>query len=225
MTSTPHAVRAAAQLHEAVQDMARVVNRRNAQEDRMLMVHDDMETGIDDAESRAAMRVMIEVLTGRGFDVREPEWENPVLALDGVNSRRCEIQVGFGGQATWEYLPSNDAHIESADISRMVLRLLGAHTIDSGEPHAEPHPEVTPKGAVAHEMKARGLGVEIDVFIDDMVYAVGATIEITNPAKHERGAVNVTDDGAIWWECDFEELTGHATEIAETIADALALRQ
>jgi hypothetical protein len=75
----------------------------------------------------------------------------------------------------------------------------------------------------AHEMKARGLGVEVNVFIDEVAYAVDAAIEITNPARSERGAVHVTDDGAICWECDFDELTGQAAEIADTIADTLTL--
>jgi hypothetical protein len=184
-----------------------------------------VETDIDDTQSGAPMRAMIETLTGRGFNVRDLEWESLVFDLDGANFRRCELQVGFSGNVVWEYLPSKDAHIGSADISRMVLRLLGAHTIIPGEPHTKPHPQATPKGAVAHEMKARGLGVEINVLIDNIVYTVDALIEVTNPAKRERGVVSVTDDGAIYWECEFEELTEHATEIADTIADVLELCQ
>lgn len=44
---------------------------------------------------------------------------------------------------------------------------------------------------------------------------------ITNPEQPCRGTVRITDEGSIWWECYVNELTGHARELALTIADML----
>jgi hypothetical protein len=173
------------------------------------------------------MRVMAEMLAKRGLDVYSPEREEArLLTVANATQARCEIGVQDNGRVLWHYFPWAGADTEPAEISGMVLRMLDADTGDSAGQYAHFHKGATLKGAVAREIKARGMDADMEVYEDELFYDVVAEVVLTNPAKPERGLVRVTDDGAILWECDHGEKPERAAAIADTTADVLVtLRQ
>ena len=120
-------------------------------------------------------------------------------------------------------MPWSGTHTEPADISGMVLRLLGVPTPEPGNQYMDLYWHATLKGAMGREMRARGLTVKMGIFEDELFYTVDAEVKITNPEKPERGRVYITDDGFIRWECDSEEIPGRAVEVADTIASVLVV--
>jgi hypothetical protein len=178
-------------------------------------------------EAGAPMRVMAEMLAERGFDVYGPEREESwLLTIVNAIQARCEIGVEDSGRVFWRYFPWAGADTEPAEISGMVLRMLGAYTGDSAEQYAHLHRGATLKGAVAREIQARGLDADMEVYEDELFYDVDAEVILTNPAKPERGRVRVTDDGAILWECEHGEIPERAAAIADVTAEVLVtLRQ
>jgi hypothetical protein len=65
------------------------------------------------------------------------------------------------------------------------------------------------------------LGVCLDVYEDHDTYEVVAEIIVTNPGRPERGQVRVSDDGALMWECGYEEDLINTATIANMMATIL----
>ena len=168
------------------------------------------------------VRVMAEMLAERGFEVRGPVPEDERhLAVVGAARARCEIGIDNGRLFSY-YFPAAGAGTDPAELCGMVLRILGVDAGDSAEQYADLHRGATLKGAVAREIQARGLDADLAVYEDDVFYDVVAEVILANPAKPECGAVRVTDDGTILWECDYRGLPGRAAAVADTAADILA---
>jgi len=64
-------------------------------------------------------------------------------------------------------------------------------------------PDITFKGIVGLELKARGLDVGLEVYEDEDYYAAVAEIVVTSPESEEIARVRVTDDGGVTWERDY----------------------
>jgi hypothetical protein len=175
---------------------------------------------IDNAEPGKPMRMMAKLLAERGFDIRGPEHEESRrLTITNARSARCEIGIHDDQGIVWEYFPWSGSDTEPDEISCMVLRILGA---DKNQPASlDTRPVTTLKGAVARRTNARGLKADLDVYEDRELYDVVAEVVLTNPAKPERGVVRVTDDGVIFWECDYTEMPEGAIAIADTTADVV----
>lgn len=166
------------------------------------------------------MRLMAGMLAERGFDVRGPEYEESrLLTITNVKRARCEISVHDDEGVVWEYFPLAGGDTESAEISSIVLRILGADENPCRELDTRMH--LTLKGAVAREMRARGLKADLNVYENEEQYDVVAEVVLSNPAKPERGLVRLTDDGVILWECDHGGIAERAAVIVGTTADVL----
>ena len=143
------------------------------------------------------LRLVADGLAGAGLDVRPPADADGRLdiALPGA---RCTLAVGEGGSAEWEYWPwsPDDADPDlTADLATVLLtgrsgpqpRLASGHQREN----------VTFKGIVGLELKARGLDVELAVYRDETAFDTFAEIVVTVPGPGDVGGqVCVADDGA-----------------------------
>ncbi len=149
-----------------------------------------------------AMRAVAEKLAARGFGVRSPDWEESRrLTITSAERARCELTVEDGGSVRWDYRPRTGRGTDPAEMTGLVLRVLGA--AGAGEPRTRARPGVSLKGVVGRALAARGLKVGMEVYEDPDFYDVGAEIVVINPARPERGQVRVSDDGDVTWECRY----------------------
>ena len=150
------------------------------------------------------LRLVADGLAGAGLDVRPPADADGRLdiALPGA---RCTLAVGEGGSAEWEYWPwsPDDADPDlTADLATVLLtgrsgpqpRLASGHQREN----------VTFKGIVGLELKARGLDVELAVYRDETAFDTFAEIVVTVPGPGDVGGqVCVADDGGLTWTRDY----------------------
>jgi hypothetical protein len=169
-------------------------------------------------------------LAGRGLDVGQGEDRLLVIAWPGA---RCELSVGDCGQAEWEYSPWPPATASPGLLADLATTLL------TGRPGPFPRlaaEGTTLKGTVGHELRARGLKVELAVYAAAALDAF-AEIVATSPGAEGSAQVHVADDGDLTWIRDYEAAittmsgpgehgqagpVGVADAVAETVARAMA---
>jgi hypothetical protein len=188
----------------------------------MLTVFDDRGSADEGQEPAVPLRVVAQILTERGLDVRRPEHDKSRrLTVTDARSTRCEIDVYDDDGIRWKYFPSAGGSAEPTEISSVVRRVLDANKSSPAGADARVRRMDTLKGAVAREMNACGLKADLEIYEDHERYEVVAEVVLANPARPERGVVRVADDGVIRWEYDYGETPGDATVIADTTADVL----
>ncbi len=150
------------------------------------------------------LRLVADGLAGAGLDVRPPADGDGRLdiALPGA---RCTLAVGDCGGAEWEYCPWSPEEADpdlTADLATALLtgqagpqpRLGSGHQLEN----------VTFKGIVGLELKARGLDVELAVYCDETAFDTFAEIIATVPGPGGPGGqVCVTDEGGLTWTRDY----------------------
>ena len=141
-------------------------------------------------------------LPGAGFDVRPPadaDGSRLDIALPGV---RCTLAVGEGASVEWEYWPwsADDADPDlTADLATVLLTGRAGPQPRLGSGYQREN--VTFKGIVGLELKARGLDVELAVYCDETAFD---EIVATVPGTGEGGGqVCVADDGGLTWTRDY----------------------
>jgi hypothetical protein len=150
------------------------------------------------------LRLVADGLAGAGLDVRAPgDGEGRLdIALSGA---RCTLAVGEGGSAEWEYCPwsPDDADPDlTADLATVLLTGRAGPLPRLGSRHQLEN--VTFKGIVGLELKARGLDVELAVYCDETVFDTFAEIIATVPGPGDDGGqVCVTDEGGLTWTRDY----------------------
>jgi len=78
-------------------------------------------------EPGQAMRAVAEKLAARGVGVRLPEWQEcRRLTITSVERARCELTVEDGGPVRWYYRPRSGGGTDPAEMTGLVLRVLGA---------------------------------------------------------------------------------------------------
>jgi hypothetical protein len=110
----------------------------------------------------------------------------------------CELSLGEQGSLTWECRPFSGGAARPAEIAGMVLAALGS------EPRADcpcgslaPFPGVTLEGAAGRVLREHGMQVLLRVLeYDDARCEVHAEIEVTTPARRDRGTAHVDDERA-----------------------------
>jgi hypothetical protein len=158
----------------------------------------------DRAAPGELLRLLADGLTGAGLDVRPPaDGEGRLdIALPGA---RCTLAVGECGSAEWEYCPwsPQDADPDlTADLATVLLtgRAGPQPRLGSGYQFEN----VTFKGIVGLELKARGLDVELAVYCDETAFDTFAEIIATVPGPGDVGGqVCVTDEGGLTWTRDY----------------------
>ena len=140
-----------------------------------------------------------------GLDVRPPADADGCRLDIAWPGARCTLAVGEGGSAEWEYWPwsADDADPDlTADLATVLL---------TGRPGPQPRlgsrhqrENVTFKGIVGLELKARGLDVELAVYCDETAFDTFAEIIATVPGQGDGGGqVCVADDGGLTWTRDY----------------------
>ena len=150
------------------------------------------------------LRLVADGLTDSGLDVRAPGDGEGRLAIAWPGAR-CTLAVGDCGSAEWEYCPRSPADADpdlAADLATALLtgqagpqpRLGSGHQLEN----------VTFKGIVGLELKARGLEVELAVYCDETAFDTFAEIIATVPGSGDGGGqVCVTDEGGLTWTRDY----------------------
>jgi hypothetical protein len=158
----------------------------------------------DRAAPGELLRLLADGLTGAGLDVRPPaDGEGRLdIALPGA---RCTLAVGECGSAEWEYCPwsPQDADPDlTADLATVLLTGRAGPQPRLGSGHQ--FENVTFKGLVGLELKARGLDVELAVYCDETAFDTFAEIIATVPGPGDVGGqVCVTDEGGLTWTRDY----------------------
>jgi hypothetical protein len=151
------------------------------------------------------LRRVADGLTGAGLDARPPADADGCRLDIAWPGARCTLAVGEGGSTEWEYWPwsPDDADPDlTADLATVLL---------TGRPGPQPRlgsghqrENVTFKGIVGLELKARGLDVELAVYCDETVFDTFAEIIVTVPGQGDGGGqVCVADDGGLTWTRDY----------------------
>jgi len=158
----------------------------------------------DPAAPDELLRLVADGLTGAGLDVRPPaDGEGRLdIALPGA---RCTLAVGECGSAEWEYCPwsPQDADPDlTADLATVLLTGRAGPQPRLGSGHQ--FQNVTFKGIVGLELRARGLEVELAVYCDETAFDTFAEIIATVPGPGDAGGqVCVTDEGGLTWTRDY----------------------
>jgi hypothetical protein len=150
------------------------------------------------------LRLVADGLTGAGLDVSPPADGEGRLDIAWPGAR-CTLAVGEGGSAEWEYCPwsPDDADPDlTADLATVLLTGRAGPLPRLGSRHQLEN--VTFKGIVGLELKARGLDVELAVYCDETVFDTFAEIIATVPGPGDDGGqVCVTDEGGLTWTRDY----------------------
>jgi hypothetical protein len=176
----------------------------------------------------SAMHAVADGLTDHGLDIRGPAWEKTHhFNVINVPGALCELVIGENGSVTWEYRPIWDCRVDPAQVTAMILELLGASPAREGAAPACGYRGRTLMGAVGRAVRASGMRTHLSIVgQDDADCEVYSEVEMSNPAQPGRGTAWVSQDNAVRWECRFIDLvqgtqTFAPTDIAETIARSL----
>jgi hypothetical protein len=168
------------------------------------------------------LRLVADGLAGAGLDVRAPGGGEGRLAIAWPGAR-CTLAVG-DGSAEWEHCPwsPDDADPDlAADLATVLLTGQAGPQPRLGSGHQREN--VTFKGIVGLELKARGLEVELAVYCDETAFDTFAEIIATVPGQGDGGGqVCVTDDGGLTWTRDYWAGTAgvvSAPELCGQVAD------
>ena len=150
------------------------------------------------------LRLVADGLAGAGLDVSPPADGEGRLEIAWPGAR-CTLAVGEGGSAEWEYWPWSPADADpdlTADLATVLLTGQAGRQPRLGSGHQREN--VTFKGIVGLELKARGLDVEMAVYCDETAFDTFAEIIATIPGQGDDGGqVCVTDEGGLTWTRDY----------------------
>jgi hypothetical protein len=175
------------------------------------------------------LRLVADGLAGAGLDVRPPADADGCRLDIAWPGARCTLAVGEGGSAEWEYWPwsADDADPDlTADLATVLLTGCSGRQPRLGSGHQREN--VTFKGIVGLELKARGLEVELAVYCDETAFDVFAEIIATVPGPDDVGGqVCGADDGGLTWTRDYlaeaADPAGIAGLVVEAVTRAMAL--
>jgi hypothetical protein len=159
-------------------------------------------------------------LRDMGIDVRFPDdAEGRCLVIVNAKDARSDITVEDCGCLVWDYWPLSSSETDPADITGMVLGVLGGHVTDWPPPASR---APTLKSAVGQALQAYGLDVTMSVYGDNETFEVTSEITAISPELPECGRVLVTDDGLVTWElCHGGPPSECALNVADTIVPVL----
>ena len=158
----------------------------------------------------SAAGAIADILTGSGFDVRSPAWEDAVnLKVTNARSALCELTISSDGHVTWDYTTFDGGRTSAEHIVSIVLDLLSPAWDDAISLRLSALPDLTLKGLAGRALVERGMDVSLSLpGRDEQFFEAYAEIAITNPAEPGRGTVRVADHGAICWTCQVCEAAG-----------------
>jgi len=186
--------------------------------------HDQRACSETAADARLAVA---DGLTAHDLDVLDPAGEgSQYLKVTSARNALCEIMISEHGSVTWEYHPFSGGP-GPAQITAMVLELLGAGNGEDRGASPNRWPGLTLTGIVGQALTERGMRVQLaEASRDEDLSELYAEITVINPARPDRGSARASDDGMIQWECRLSDPARTTRgidpgEIAGTIARAL----
>lgn len=183
--------------------------------------------------ARMAALVIADELTGHDLDVRSPGWDgSEYLKVTSAPGMLCEVWVSASGQVEWECSPSAGRQADPACTAGRVLGILGAGAGAAASGRAAAHAPgcrcaVSFEGAAGRVLAGHGMRVVVRAYLDQELFEAYSEIEVTNPARPERGTVHVAGDGSLIWRCRARTSPGDDTtaldpaQVAGIIARAL----
>jgi hypothetical protein len=154
----------------------------------------------DRAAPGELLRLVMDGLTGAGLEVRPPGGGDGCRLDIAWPGARCTLTVGECGNAEWEYCPGSPQDADPGLTADLATALLTGRT--GPQPRlggGRQRENITFKGIVGLELKARGLDVELAVYCDEDVFETFAEIVATVPGSGDDGQVWVTDGGGLTW--------------------------
>ncbi len=178
--------------------------------------------------SAQAIEVVADRLTDHGYDIRSPTWEErSVIKITNARAALSELSISDSGAVEWEYRPIAGSQADPSLLSAIMACLLSVQRPAAAELQLRAHPPMSLKGVVGRALSDVGLLVGLAVLGgDDYLLDAYSEIAVTNPARQDRGAAYLADEGAIWWHCRISDsMPGRAgltlADISQTIAHAL----
>ena len=102
------------------------------------------------------------------------------------------------------------------------MHILGAPRTADTTPGVAAYRAFPLKGAVGRYVQDRGLTVTLRISEDLESFEATTSIQITSPVRPWLGAVQLTDDGRLDWECDYRAAChGDPGQLADVIAPIL----
>lgn len=148
------------------------------------------------------MRLVADGLTQKGFPSQLPAYSDSRRLTITAPAARCTLSVEDSGSVCWDWQPPAGQAVDPHHLADLASLLL------TGQPSTCPRPSdpgqpsrFTLKGAVGHELAARGLRARMEICTDHESFDVDAVMVATAPGG--RAEVRVTDDGALSWEHDY----------------------
>jgi hypothetical protein len=163
-------------------------------------------TGISAAERTQPgelVRLLCDGLTASGLEARPLRGDGSRLVITCPRAR-CLLTVSDCGLAEWECCPLPGCPPDPGQVADLATALL------TGRAGVFPRlgcgygmPDLTLKGVVGLELKARGLDVELEVYEDRAHFDARSLIVVTSSAAADPATVQVSDDGCVTWTCDY----------------------
>src|SRR6266487_375720 len=173
-----------------------------------------------------AALTLADALTARGLDIWNPAWVGTdYLKITNAPGALSELTVTDAGLVTWEFRPFHGTPVDTGEIARRGLTLLGASPAGLGSDATPRPPRVALKDEIAHSLRACGLEVSMHT-LDADVNGPYCEVKATNPGMPGRGRIELAEDGMTHAECRIRAHDGCAgvslAEVASTICAALA---
>jgi hypothetical protein len=157
-------------------------------------------TGISAAE---LVRLVFDGLIASGLEARPLRGDGSRLVITWPHAR-CLLTVSDCGLAEWGCCPLPGCPPDPGQVADLATALLtGRAGVFPRLGSGYGMPDLTLKGVVGLELKARGLDVELEVYEDRAHFDARSSIVATRPAAAAPATVQVSDDGSVTWTCDY----------------------
>jgi hypothetical protein len=148
------------------------------------------------------MHLVAAGLTGNGFDVALPGFTDGRRLTLTCPPARCALTVEDCGFTVWDWHPAAGSQADPKQLADLASLLL------TGQPGPYPRqgdgytrPGITLKGIVGRELAARGLQVDLEIYLDEKFFDAHATLVASAPGRDAE--VCVTDEGCLSWEREY----------------------
>ena len=161
-------------------------------------------------------------LAAGGFGVRSSRWrDRHELIILNVPGGQSSLTITGDGHAHWYYEPRARPP-SAAVLAAIIVHILGAPRPADAASGVAAYRAFPLKGAVGRCLQDRGLAVALRISEDPESFEATTSIQVTSPARPWLGAVQLTDDGHLDWECDYHTaFHGDPGQLADVIAPIL----
>ncbi len=165
----------------------------------------DTDPGTFDTD--AAIEAIGDGLNAQDLDARTfASEECRYLKVTSVRSTVADLFIYPNGNVDWEYHSFDGTPHDPGRMTAITLAIL--HDTDSPDSPsaAVRYPHMTFLGSIGRAAIEQGLDAAFGSLDPDNAYfKIHDEVAIINPAQPNRGTVRVTDDGALWWNCQFRD--------------------